>query len=140
MTDGKPEAFRTGGGTAAKEVSYSSLQHMTRPISRKQIWIAALVLLIAFGFRLFVALRLPNDTPDDGRVYAQIARNVLEHHVYCMKSGPLCSSLIRLPVTHFPTAIYSIAGHTNNTAVASSRRHRYRHMHRRCPGRFSMDS
>jgi hypothetical protein len=92
---------------------------MTRPISRKQIWIAALVLLIAFGFRLFVALRLPNDTPDDGRVYAQIARNVLEHHVYSHEEqAPFVPSLIRLPgYPLFLTAIYSIAGHTNNTAV-----------------------
>ena len=39
--------------------------------------LAAFLLLLAFAFRVFVALRLPNDTPDDGRVYAQIARNVL---------------------------------------------------------------
>jgi hypothetical protein len=110
---GKPEAFRTGGGTAAKPT------HMTRSASRKQIWIAALVLLVAFGFRLFVALRLPNDTPDDGRVYAQIARNVLEHHVYSHEEqAPFVPSLIRLPgYPLFLTAIYSIAGHTNNTAV-----------------------
>jgi len=92
---------------------------MTRPVSRKQIWIAALVLLVAFGFRLFVALRLPNDTPDDGRVYAQIARNVLEHHVYSHEEqAPFVPSLIRLPgYPLFLSAIYSIAGHTNNTAV-----------------------
>ena len=92
---------------------------MTRPVSRKQIWIAALVLLVAFGFRLFVSLRLPNDTPDDGRVYAQIARNVLEHHVYSHEEqAPFVPSLIRLPgYPLFLSAIYSIAGHTNNTAV-----------------------
>ena len=92
---------------------------MTRPVSRQQIWIAALVLLVAFGFRLFVALRLPNDTPDDGRVYAQIARNVLEHHVYSHEEqAPFVPSLIRLPgYPLFLSAIYSIAGHTNNTAV-----------------------
>ena len=92
---------------------------MTRPVSRQQIWIAALVLLVAFGFRLFVALRLPNDTPDDGRVYALIARNVLEHHVYSHEEqAPFVPSLIRLPgYPLFLSAIYSIAGHTNNTAV-----------------------
>ena len=92
---------------------------MTRSVSRKQIWIAALVLLVAFGFRLLVALRLPNDTPDDGRVYAQIARNVLEQHVYSHEEqAPFVPSLIRLPgYPLFLSAIYSIAGHTNNTAV-----------------------
>src|SRR6476646_8500814 len=92
---------------------------MTRPVSRQQIWIAALVLVLAFGFRLFVALRLPNDTPDDGRVYSQIARNVLEQHVYShQEQPPFSPSLIRLPgYPFFLAAIYSLAGHGNNTAV-----------------------
>jgi 4-amino-4-deoxy-L-arabinose transferase-like glycosyltransferase len=76
-------------------------------------------LAVAFGFRLFVALRLPNDTPDDGRVYSQIARNVLEQHVYSHEEQPPFSpSLIRLPgYPFFLVAIYSLAGHGNNTAV-----------------------
>jgi 4-amino-4-deoxy-L-arabinose transferase-like glycosyltransferase len=83
----------------------------------KKIWIALIVL--AFGFRLFVALHLPNDTPDDGRVYALIARNVLEQHVYSHEEeAPFTPSLIRLPgYPLFLAAIYSLAGHGNNTAV-----------------------
>jgi 4-amino-4-deoxy-L-arabinose transferase-like glycosyltransferase len=86
---------------------------------RKKLWIAALILLAAFGFRLFVALRLPNDSPDDGRVYAQIARNVLEQHVYSHdEQAPFVPSLIRLPgYPFFIAAIYAAAGHGNNTAV-----------------------
>jgi len=86
---------------------------------RKTIWISAFLLLLALGFRLFVALRLPNDTPDDGRVYAQIARNVLEQHVYSHEEQPpFVPSLIRLPgYPFFLAAIYSVAGHTNNAAV-----------------------
>jgi Dolichyl-phosphate-mannose-protein mannosyltransferase len=86
----------------------------------RRIWLAyALLLLIAFGFRLFVALHLPNDTPDDGRTYAQIARNVLEQHVYShAEAPPYDPSLIRLPgYPLFLATIYSIFGHTNNTAV-----------------------
>jgi 4-amino-4-deoxy-L-arabinose transferase-like glycosyltransferase len=88
-------------------------------LRRKRIWIASILLLIAFGFRLFVALRIPNDTPDDGRVYAQIARNVLEQHIYSHEEqAPFAPSLIRLPgYPLFLAAIYSVAGHGNNTAV-----------------------
>src|ERR1041385_6268426 len=87
---------------------------------KKRRWILyALLLLIALGFRLFVALRLPNDDPDDGRVYSQIARNVLEQHVYSHESqAPYAPSIIRLPgYPLFLAGIYAVFGHGNNTAV-----------------------
>jgi 4-amino-4-deoxy-L-arabinose transferase-like glycosyltransferase len=84
-----------------------------------KIRLYALILLVALGFRLFIALRLANDEPDDGRVYSQIARNVLEQHVYSHDPQPPYNpSLIRLP--GYPLlllAIYSAFGHGNNTAV-----------------------
>src|SRR4051795_9098611 len=82
-------------------------------------FIYALLLLLALGFRLFIALRLPNDEPDDGRVYSQIARNILEQHVYSIESqAPYTPTLIRLPgYPLFVAAIYSVFGHGNNTAV-----------------------
>ena len=85
----------------------------------KKRFVYALLLLVALGFRLFIALRLPNDEPDDGRVYSQIARNVLEQHVYSIESqAPYTPTLIRLPgYPLFIAAIYSIFGHGNNTAV-----------------------
>lgn len=89
-------------------------------LTRHRLWlIYSLVFLSGLAFRLFIALRLPNDEPDDGRVYAQIARNVLEQHVYSHESEPpYPPSLIRLPGYPFLlAAIYSIAGHGNNTAV-----------------------
>ena len=66
-----------------------------------------------------MALRLPNDAPDDGRVYAQIARNVLEQHVYSHESEPpYVPSLIRLPgYPLFLAGVYSVFGHGNNAAV-----------------------
>jgi hypothetical protein len=85
-----------------------------------RIWIVWLLLLAAgLTFRLFIALRLPNDTPDDGRVYAQLARNLLEQHVYSHESeAPYVPSLIRLPgYPLFLAGIYSAFGHNNNTAV-----------------------
>lgn len=82
----------------------------------------ALLLLLAISFRFFVALRLATDEPDDGRVYAQIARNVLEQHVYSHESEPpYVPSLIRLPgYPLFLAAIYAVFGHGNNTAVRLS--------------------
>jgi 4-amino-4-deoxy-L-arabinose transferase-like glycosyltransferase len=79
----------------------------------------AAILLVALGFRLFLALRLANDEPDDGRVYSQIARNVLEQHVYSHDTQPPYNpSIIRLPgYPLFLVAIYSVFGHGNNTAV-----------------------
>jgi len=86
----------------------------------KKKWVAyTLLLLVALSFRLFVALRLPNDEPDDGRVYSQIARNILEQHVYSIENqAPYTPTLIRLPgYPLFVAAIYSVFGHGNNTAV-----------------------
>ena len=88
--------------------------------NNKRLWfLYALILLVALGFRLFVARRLANDEPDDGRVYSQIARNVLEQHVYSHDTQPPYNpSLIRLPgYPLFLVAIYSVFGHGNNTAV-----------------------
>src|SRR6185295_5628090 len=89
-------------------------------MSTKARWfVYALLLLVALGFRLFIALRLPNDEPDDGRVYSQIARNILEQHVYSIENqAPYTPTLIRLPgYPLFVAAIYSVFGHGNNTAV-----------------------
>ncbi|HJT28566.1 MAG TPA: glycosyltransferase family 39 protein [Pyrinomonadaceae bacterium] len=89
-------------------------------MSTKSRWlIYAFLVVIAVSFRLFIALRLPNDEPDDGRIYAQIARNVLEQQVYSIESrAPYTPTLIRLPgYPLFIAAIYSSFGHGNNTAV-----------------------
>jgi len=86
----------------------------------KRRWILyVFFILLALSFRLFVALRLPNDEPDDGRVYSQIARNVIEQHVYSHDSQPPYSpSLIRLPgYPLFLVGVYKVFGSGNNTAV-----------------------
>src|SRR6266496_3500047 len=92
---------------------------MFRYLTLKSTWIAILILLLAFGFRFFVARRLANDEPDDGRVYAQIARNIVEQHVYSHEhEPPFDPSIIRLPgYPLFLAGIYSLFGHGNNTAV-----------------------
>jgi 4-amino-4-deoxy-L-arabinose transferase-like glycosyltransferase len=84
-----------------------------------RIGVYVLLILLALGFRLFVALRLPNDEPDDGRVYSLIARNVIEQHVYSHDTQPpYTPSLIRLPgYPLFLVGVYKIFGTGNNTAV-----------------------
>ena len=87
---------------------------------KARLWSAyALLLLIGLSFRLFIALRLPNDEPDDGRLYAQLARNMLEQHVYSIENqAPYNPTLIRLPgYPLFLASIYAVFGHGNNTAV-----------------------
>jgi hypothetical protein len=88
--------------------------------SRRRKWIVCfLLLLTAFSLRLCVARFLPNDNPEDGRAYAQMARNLLEHHVFSgAERPPYDPTLIRLPgYPIFLAGIYSVFGHNNNTAV-----------------------
>lgn len=88
-------------------------------LSRKQ-WIAVAALLVAAAsFRITIAHWLANDAPDDGRIYAQMARNVLEQHVYSHATeAPYEPSLIRLPgYPLFLASVYSVFGHGNNGAV-----------------------
>jgi hypothetical protein len=88
--------------------------------SQRKKWVVALALLAAAAcFRIVVAYWLPNDAPDDGRTYAQIARNVLEQHVYSHATeAPYDPSLIRLPgYPIFLAGIYSVFGHTSNGGV-----------------------
>ena len=84
-----------------------------------KLYAYALLLLTAFSFRIAVARLLPNDAPDDGRVYDQIARNVLERHVYSHDSEPPYSpSLIRMP--GYPLAlagVYSVTAPHGKTAA-----------------------
>lgn len=78
-----------------------------------------LLLVLALSFRVAVAYFLPNDDPFDGKIYAQMARNLLEQHVYSHATAPPYEpSLIRLPgYPLFLAGVYSVFGHENNTAV-----------------------
>lgn len=87
--------------------------------TRKQWLVFGALFIFAASFRIAVAHWLPNDAPDDGRVYAQMARNMLDQHVLSHDTQPPYQpSLIRLPgYPLFLAGIYSIFGHTNNGAV-----------------------
>jgi len=87
--------------------------------NRKNWLVFLAILIVAAFFRIAVAHWLPNDVPEDGKTYTQIARNVLEQHVYSHETeAPYDPSLIRVPgYPLFLATIYSIFGHTNNGAV-----------------------
>jgi hypothetical protein len=94
-------------------------QNQKRSARRNGLMVYALLLLTALSFRVAVARFLPNDTPDDGKVYAQLARNILEQHVYSIETeAPYSPTLIRLPgYPLFLSGVYSLFGHTDNGAV-----------------------
>jgi hypothetical protein len=96
-----------------------SARNQTIELMKRLIAIAVLVTVAGLGFRLFVALRLPNDEPDDGRLYARIATNVLDHRSYSIETEePYTPTLIRVPgYPLFIAGVYSLFGHDNNRAV-----------------------
>lgn len=87
---------------------------------QKNFWLIVLViLLVALAFRLSLARFLPNDDPDDGRIYAQIAVNLLDHTTFSQEdAAPFTPTLIRVPgYPVFLAIVYSIGGHGENGAV-----------------------
>jgi hypothetical protein len=84
-----------------------------RQRKRDKLFVYVLLLFVAFSFRVAVARFLPNDTPDDGRIYDQIARNVLDRHVYSHDSEPpFAPSLIRMPgYPLFLAGVHALTGH-----------------------------
>lgn len=86
---------------------------------RDGILIYAVLLVAAFSFRATVARVLATDEPDDGKVYSQIARNLLEQHTYSAEiEPPYVPSLIRLPGYPLLIAgVYTVFGHGDNMGV-----------------------
>ena len=86
---------------------------------KRHVAIAVALTIGALGFRLFLASRLPNDDDDDGRFYAQIADNLLDHHGYSgEQEEPYVPTYVRVPgYPLFLAAVYSLFGRENNTAV-----------------------
>lgn len=86
---------------------------------KRYITAAVLLTIIGLGFRLFIALCLPNDEPDDGRLYARIALNILDQRKYSIETEePYAPTYIRVPgYPLFLAGIYALFGHENNRAV-----------------------
>lgn len=86
---------------------------------KKYVALAVFLTIVGLSFRLFIALHLPNDEPDDGRLYARIAINVLEHRSYSIETEePFSPTLIRVPgYPLFIAGVYAVFGRDNNRAV-----------------------
>jgi len=86
---------------------------------KRWVLVAAMLTTVAFGFRLFLALHLPNDDDDDGRFYSQIARNLLDHRGYSGETEePFVPTYVRVPgYPFFLAGVYSIFGRDNDKAV-----------------------
>lgn len=81
--------------------------------------LVAVFILLTLVSRICVAHFLATDEPGDGKVYTQLATNLLEHNVFSLKTEPpFDPTLVRLPgYPLFVAAVYSIFGHGNDTAV-----------------------
>jgi Dolichyl-phosphate-mannose-protein mannosyltransferase len=97
----------------------SSARNQTIALMKRFIAAAVLITIAGLGFRLFIALRLPTDEPDDGRLYARIATNVLDHRTYSIETEePYPPTLIRVPgYPLFIAGVYLFFGRANNRAV-----------------------
>ena len=87
-------------------------------MSRRRL-VPLAVLAAALLFRLVLALALPNDEPDDGRLYALLGHNMVAHGVYSASGeAPLAPTDIRVPgYPVFLASVYRVFGDGNNTAV-----------------------
>jgi hypothetical protein len=88
--------------------------------SLRKFWIVcSLLLLVGFTFRFALARYLVIDDPDDGKVYAQLARNLLAQNVYSHATEPPYEpSLIRMPgYPLFLAGVYWLFGESNDSVV-----------------------
>ena len=92
---------------------------MLSNVLRKKIVVAIAITALALGFRLFLALHLPNDDDDDGKFYALIARNLLDHHGYSgEEEEPYVPTYVRVPgYPLFLAGIFRVFGRDNQTSV-----------------------
>src|SRR6266567_1378919 len=89
--------------------SFNRVESNCRTMKR-YIALAVFLTIAGLGFRLFLALHLPTDEPDDGRLYARIAINLLEHHSYSTETEePYSPTLIRVPgYPLFMAGVYAV--------------------------------
>jgi 4-amino-4-deoxy-L-arabinose transferase-like glycosyltransferase len=91
---------------------------LMREMIRKRARFFIGITLVGLAFRLFLVLRAPG-VVDDSRLYADIAKNWLQHGIYGItNSGAIMPTLSRLPgYPAFLAAIFWIFGSDNFRAV-----------------------
>ncbi len=89
-----------------------------RELVRKHAWFFLWASLAALALRLFLVFRFPGIV-DDSRLYADIAKNWLQHAVYAVTdSGQITPTLSRLPgYPAFLAVVFAIFGPDNFRAV-----------------------
>jgi len=92
---------------------------MLSSVLRKKIVVAIAITALALGFRLFLALHLPGDDDDDGKFYALIAKNLLDHHGYSgEEEEPYVPTYVRVPGYPLVLAgLFRVFGRDNQIAV-----------------------
>src|SRR5215471_3771885 len=92
---------------------------MLSNVLKKKIVFAIAITFVALGFRLFLALHLPNNDDDDGKFYALIANNLLDHHGYSgEEEEPYLPTYVRVPgYPLFLAGIFRVFGRDNSSAV-----------------------
>src|SRR5947209_3106454 len=100
------------------EIALNAYIRSVRELVRKNSRFFVVVVLAALSLRLFLILRFPA-VVDDSRLYADIARNWLQHGVYGVTdSGQIVPTLSRLPgYPAFLALIFAIFGINNFRAV-----------------------
>ncbi|HEY0460727.1 MAG TPA: glycosyltransferase family 39 protein [Pyrinomonadaceae bacterium] len=90
-----------------------------REVKWLPVILVAVLIILTLTSRCAVAYFLATDEPGDGRVYTQLATNLLERGVFSLEAqAPFDPTLIRLPgFPLFVAAVYSVFGHGNDTAV-----------------------
>lgn len=85
---------------------------------RRRLLFILFGILASLAFNIWIAVYLANEQPDDGKLYAQIANNLLEHGVFSAETqAPFTPTMIRLPgYPLFLAAVYSL-GSGSNTVV-----------------------
>ena len=98
-------------------MSSSDLANPPKKVRTWQIYVVLFAVAL-FG-RVAVARFLANDKDQDGDLYAQIASNILEHHIYSTDTdSPFTSTLVRLPGYPLSIAgVYALFGEGNNAAL-----------------------
>lgn len=86
---------------------------------RRHVATIIVLIVVAFGFRLYLVLTLPNDDDDDSRFYSRIAHNLVENRGYSgEEEPPYVPTYVRVP--GYPlllAAVYQVFNGGNDRAV-----------------------